>query len=394
MKAAVALSTLAAAASFIGCGSKDTPAVCTIENAFETRQRDLLAAATTAYEPPVIEACPELDVPLDGQADSVGLTGGEYAALLRGANGNFFDDHVWWLKARPRGEAHTVPMQITAEHCDAVTFSKFGYEYRFATPPLSMAPECGRYLTGIAVGHQLGDSWPQVFSIDGSGLIQVAPLLTNTDFGAFLRMPSGRFALPGRDVSVDHLDVVRHDGDSLELVAVANGATFTSASRLVFKVGDFSRLSVQVELEPRAAAMKESWIAMAALSGWFSEIEGRQFDRIRATFTDGTTFETALSDPNLDWGNGEWTAVPIAPHSAALDSLAFLQDRTRADGNWRPNVVLSNIRSNLPVALDISITKDSALGGNVSADLLIDSSAGSTAGSRVSFGYLLTVAAP
>jgi len=385
---------LAAAASFVGCGSKDAPAVCTLENAFDTRQRELLAVAETANEPPSIEACPELDAPSDGQTNSVGLTDGEYAALLRGANGNFFDDHVWWLKARPRGEAHTVPMQITAEHCDAVTFAKFGYEYRFATPPLTMAPECGRYLTGVAVGHQLGDSWPQVFSVDGAGLIQVAPLSTSSDFGAFLRTPRGRFAVPGRDVSVDHLDVVRHDGDSLELVAVGNGATFTSASRLVFKVGDFSRLSVQVELEPRAAATDDPWIAVAALSGWFSAIEGQQFDRIRATFTDGSVSEVALADPNLDWGNGEWTTVPISKHGAALDSLAFLQDRTRADGNWRPNVVLSSLQSNLPLSLEISITKSSVIGGNVTGNLLVDSSMAGRADTRISLGYLLTASVP
>lgn len=381
------------AALVASCGSKET-SLCSIENAFQVQQQKLSAAAKSAYEPPSIDACPEVDAPLDGQASSIGLTAGEYASLLRGANGNFFDDHLWWVKARPRGETHVVPLRITAEHCDAVTFEKFGYEYRFATPPLTEAPECGRYLTGIAAGHQLGDSWPQVFSLDGSGLIQVAPLSKTSEWGAFLRAPRAPSATPGRDTSIDQLDVVRHDGDSLELVALANGVTFSSVSRLVLKVGELSKLSVQVELEPRATATDDPWLAVAALSDWFSDVQGRQFDRIRATFTDGTSFEVALADPDLDWGHGEWTQLPTTQGGATLDSLAFLQDRTRAEGNLRPNVVLSNIESNLPIAIGVALTTESVLGGNVVADLRVDSSAASAAGARISVAYLATVSAP
>src|SRR6478735_4797435 len=125
MRPPAALSTwLLVVATLCGCSSKDVD-VCSNADAFAARKLDARAAAKTSYEPPVIEACPELDLPQDGRAMSVGLTAGEYAALLRGANGNFFDDHVFWLKATPRGASHVVPLQMTAERCESVTFAKF-----------------------------------------------------------------------------------------------------------------------------------------------------------------------------------------------------------------------------------------------------------------------------
>lgn len=379
----------------VGCGSKaPPPSPCSIENAAENRKRYARDEAQFAYEPPTVEPCPELDPPLDGQARSVGLTAGEYAGLLRGANGNFFDDHVWWLKALPRGESHVVPIQITAEHCDAVTFAKFGYEYPFASPPLTVAPECGRYLTGVAVGHQLADSWPQVFSIEGSGLIQLAPLVANSEFGPVLRAPRGPLDAPGRDSSIDLVDFVRHDGDSIELVAVANGFTFSSSTRLVLKIGDVSRLSVQVQIDPRALAADQPLLAVAALSGFFSSEKGDHFDRIRATFVDGSSLEIALSDPNIAWGDGAWTSVPLVKPDAALESLALLQDRTRAEGNPRPDLVLSNIQASVPLDLDVSVTTRAIPGGNVAANLLVDSSAAIAAGSPISVAYLITASTP
>jgi len=385
---------LLVALEMCGCGSKAPASRCTIENAPENRKREAEQAARSEYEPPVVEACPDLDPPVDGQASSVGLTAGEYASLLRGANGNFFDDHVWWLKALPRGESHVVPMQINAEHCDPVTFSKFGYEYPFATPPLTVAPDCGRYLTGISAGHQLGDSWPQIFGVDGSGLIQIAPLSPGSEIGSFVRTPRGPLDTPGRDSSIDVLDVVRHDGDSLELALAANGVTFASAVRLVLKVGDFSRLSVQVEVDPRARASEDPLLAVAALSGWFSDSAGHLFDRIRATFVDGTSLELALADSALDWGNGAWTSVPLQRSGAALESLALLQDRTHAEGNARPDILLSNIQANFPVDLAIALTTRAVPGGNVAANLLVDSTASVASGVPISVSYLITASVP
>lgn len=380
------------AALVTGCGSKDD-AVCSNVHAIDARLLDAQAAAKTSYEPPVISACPELDPPLDGEDKSLGLTAREYAALLRGANGNFFDDHVWWLKATPRGESHVIPVQITAERCDQVTFAKFGYDYAFATPPLPSAPACGRYLTGVHVGHQMGDSWPEIFSIEGSGVIRLAPLASTTAFAAFLRLPRDPLDVPAPDSTVDRVDVVRHDGDSLEFAALANGPTFASSLRLVLKVGDESRLSVQLELEPRALATENPLVAVGALSAWFSNDANRDFDRVRATFSDGTSFETALSEPGLDWGKGQWTSVALPQGGAPLESLEFLQNGRR-DGIPRPNVTISNFQSSVPIGLDLSLSTRSVLGGNVVANLLVDSSASSQSDGPISVSYLVTASPP
>jgi hypothetical protein len=373
-----------------GCASKDDPNTCSNLDSFAAHERTARAAATTSYAPPSITPCSELDPPLDEQATSPGLTFGEYEALLRGANGNFFDDHTWWLKATPRGAASVVPVKISAERCEEVTFAKFGYDYAFATPPLAVAPECGRYLTGMLVGHQLGDSWPAIFGIDGSGVIRLAPLSTGGTFGPFLRLPRSLLDTAALEATLDRIDVVTHDGDSLELGALVNGPSFASAARLVLKVGDPSRLSVQLEIDPRAAGADGSRLAVAALSGWFSNTADRDFDRVRATFSDGTSFEMALSDAGLDWGTGKWTPVPLSP-TGALESLAFLQNGAGADGSSRPNVTLSNFQSSQPLAFGLSLSTRSVLGGNVIANLSVDSSA---AGAPISVSYLVTVAPP
>jgi len=371
---------------FFGCGSKEG-AVCSNADAFAEFELDARAAAKSSYEPPVIEACPELDLPSDGEATSIGLTSAEYAALLRGANGNFFDDHLWWLKATPRGASHVVPLQMTAERCDSVTFAKFGYEYAFATPALPAAPTCGRYLTGLAVGHRLDDSWPEVFSVEGSGLVRAAPLSLSSSFAGFLHIPQAPRSVLGRDAKLDRLQVVRHDGDSLELAAFATGSTFASAMRLVLKVGDSTRLSVQLELEPRALAADNPLIAVAALSGWFSSDEGHDFERVRVTFADGTFGETALGDPGLNWGTGEWTSVPFAHGGSMLDSVALLHDDPVT-----PNLMISNLQSSDPLVFDLSLSTQSPPGGNVVANLLVDVSAAIATGRSVSLSYLLTTA--
>jgi len=390
MKQSWASSTLVLVATLVsGCGSKDAD-VCSNANAFDARQLDAQKAAMTAYAPPVISSCPELDPPLDGEAISVGLTAGEYNALLRGANGNFFDDHTWWVKAVPRGESHVIPMQITAERCDQVSFAKFGYDYAFATPPLRAAPACGRYLTGVMVGHRVADFWPAVFSVEGSGVIRLAPLSAAAVFGPFLRLPRAPLDAPGQESTIDQLDVLRHDGDSLELAALENGPSFASALRLVLKVGDVSRLSVQLELDPRVATAASPLIAVAALSGWFSHSPEHDFDRVRATFADGTSFETSLSNPDIDWGTGEWTPVPLPQGASPLESLAFLQDGTSA----RPNVLLSNLESSVPIEFGLSVSTQPVLGGNVVGNLLLDSSLASAMDLPITVSYLVTVSPP
>jgi len=370
-----------------GCGSEDA-GVCSDTSGLEARKSEARAAAETDYSPPVITPCPELDLPLDGQASSEGLTVSEYGSLLRGANGNFFDDGRWWLKATPRGASRVVPLQITAERCEPVTFAKFGYDYAFATPPLVAAPACGQYLTGLEVGHQIGDSWPEVLDVDGSGLIRLAPLAASTGFSAFLRIPRAPLDSTGPDSTLERIDVLRHDGDSLELIARANGPNFAATLRLVLKVGDVSRLSVQLELEPRASIADVPLIAAAALSGRFANVGERDFDHVQATFADGGSFDTALTDPTIAWGQGDWTRVPLAESNSELESIAFFQHEAAERAQY-PSVMLSNFQSNVPIALELAVSTRPQPGGNVIANLLVDGSA-SVTGAPIAISYLVT----
>jgi len=372
-----------------GCGTKDA-AVCSTGDELDARKNDAQAAAKTQYSAPVITPCPELDLPLDGQASSEGLTAGEYGSLLRGSNGNFFDDGRWWLKAMPRGAERVDPVQISAERCQPVTFAKFGYDYAFATPPLVAAPACGRYLTGLEVGHQIGDSWPEILDVDGSGLIRLAPLAVTTAFAALLRAPRAALDAAGPDSTLERIDVLRHDGDTVELLALANGPNFAAVLRLVLKVGDSSRLSVQMEFEPRALAGENPVIAVAGLSGKFANADERDFDQVQGKFADGSSFTTVLADPTLDWGADGWTRIPLAQGSAELESVTFSQASGAAERAPYPNLMLSNFQSSLPIAFELSVTKDAPPGGNVVAELLVDSSLASATGAPISVSYLVT----
>jgi hypothetical protein len=377
------------------CSAKEDPdARCSSAGALEQRKKDARATAELDYSPPPIEPCPELDPPLDGQSSAPGLTPTEYNALLRGANGNFFDDGIWWIKAIPRGGTHVVPLTITAERCEEVTFDKFGYDYAFATPALTSAPACGRYLTGIFAGHQLGDGWPQIFSIESSGLIRLAPLANAVAFGPYLRMPRDLLATPTGDSSVDHVDVALHDAESIELAALVDGPSFSSAVRLVFKSGEPSRLGVTIELNPRAPGADSSRIAIAALSGSFLPDGTRDGDRIEATYSDGTSEQTALADPNLDWGTGDWTTVSRSAEGVGLASAAFLQNASGTAGVTRPNVTISNIDANVPVGFELAFTSEPKLGGNVAANLILDLSAVSAPDLPVHLSYLVTASRP
>jgi hypothetical protein len=160
------------------------------------------------------------------------------------------------------------------------------------------------------------------------------------------------------------------------------------------KVGDLSRLSVQVELYPRALAADQPLLALAALSGWFSSAQGYHFDRIRATFSDGSSLELELAEPTLDWGTGAWTSVPTMHSEAALESVALLQDRTLAQGNVRPDLLLSNIQTSSPISLDVAVTTRAMPGGNVAANLLVDASAAIAAGTPITLAYLVTATVP
>ena len=386
--------TLLLSAALVGGCSSDEASVCSNGNALEERKRDAQEVAKAAYSPPITAACPELDPPSDGEAASVGLTAREYGALLRGANGNFYDNGTWWLKATPRGESHVVPVQITDERCERVTFAKFGYDYAFATPPMTEAPACGRYLTGINVGHQLSDSWPEIFRFDGAGLIRLGPLMAAAEFAAFLRLPHDAGELSAESTTVDRIDVLRHDDDTVEFAALASGPTFASALRLVLKVGDESRLSVQLELYPRSSTVDSPLIAAAALSGWFGNVDGRDFDRVRAMYNDGSTSEVALGDHNIDWGDGQWTRVPVGQGSSELESLSFIQDETSGDRSHRSNVTISNLQSSVPIALDLSVATQRAVDGNVIANLLVDSSTTGSPGAPISVSYLVTASLP
>lgn len=377
----------------VACELKKEDEACSNAPTLAARKQDAANAAKGEYVTPLIEACPELDPPADAQLSSPGLVEAEYQGLLRGANGNFFDDGNWWLKAMPRGGVHTTPLTILGERCQPVTYEHFGYDYAFAKPAITSAPACGRYLTGVLVGHQLEDSWPAVFAVESSGLIRLAPLVSESAFAGYLRAPRG---LPGSAAgasTLDRIDVELHDSDSVEFAAVVNGSTFSSALRMVLKAGPESLLSVGVDIYPRANFGDAPQLAVAALSGAFLVDGPRDFDRVTASFSAGVAFEVALDDGTLDWGDDGWVRAPGSLEPDVPASITFSKG-AMSGAAAAPRMTISNIDSSVPLRFELALTNHAELGGNVVGSLVLDSSAlaGSTAPIHVS--YLVTAAAP
>lgn len=385
-------------ATFSACAScafdKAKEESCANAPTLEERKRDAQVAAESSYVEPAVAACPELDPPLDGEPNSPGLTDQEYQGLLRGANGNFFDDGTWWIKAMPRGGVHTTPMEIVAEHCQQVTYDRFGYDYAFAKPALTAAPDCGQYLTGILAGHKLGDSWPAVFGVEGSGLMRLSPLSPASVFDAYLQSPGGLVGMPAEGATLDRLDVELHDADSVEFAAVVSSVAFTSALRLVLKVGEETRLAVAMDIYPRASFQDSPRIAVAGLSGAYVPTGAHDFDRVQVAYMDGTTAETKLDDALLDWGNGGWTRVPSSTSSVAVQSITLMQAAAPASAPRSPKLTLSNIDSSVPIGFDLAITSQPTPGGNVVGSLVLDLSAAGALASPIHLSYLATAAPP
>jgi hypothetical protein len=294
----------------------------------------------------------------------------------------------------PRGGVHQRPLKIVAEHCQEVTYDRFGYDYAFAMPPLTAAPECGRYLTGILAGHKLGDSWPAVFGIEASGLMRLAPLSPSSVFDAYLQSPRGLRGTSTETSTLDRLDVELHDADSVEFAAVVSGAAFTSALRVVVKVGDETRLLVSMDIFPRANIQELPRIAVAGLSGTYLANGAHDFDRVEVVYSDGMTLETKLDDGSLEWENEGWTHLPGATGTAGLQSISLMQAVAQGSAPRSPKMTISNIDSNIPITFDLAITNQAIPGGNVVGSLVLELSEEAAFESPIHVAYLATAAPP
>jgi hypothetical protein len=386
-----------------GHGSGGDDAHCSDANASERLQSDAQSAAATDYAPPPVEPCSDLDAPADALASSPGLTATEYSTLLRGANGNFFDDGTWWLKAAPRGESHVKPLEIVAEACEHVNFASFGYDYASATPALASAPQCGRYLVGMQAGHRIDDSWPQLLSVEGSGLVRLAPLRAATVFGSYLRLPSGLPGDPNGLSNVARLEVIGHDDATLGLVALSEGSTFAAAMHLTLTPGDATRLSVELELFLRKGGAPPSDLSLAALSGTFQVgADDFDFDQVTASFSDGTSRTTALSDPKLEWSDGASSSISLNKDGTSLSSFKLAQGSRASQGDGgpagdtgeRPDVTVSEIHSDMPLALTLSLASETVAGGNVVASLVLAAADANAAIGPIHVSYLVTASLP
>ncbi len=397
-------SLLGVACLLTSCGhGSDTGSSCGNATALERTRANAQLKAASDPAMPQVESCSEVDAPSDGLASSPGLTAAEYAGLLHEDKGNFFDDGTWWLKAAPRGETHVEPLDVVAENCQQASFESFNYDYASATPPLSSAPECGRYLVAIQAGHRIGKLWPQLLSLEGSGLVRLAPLRTITAFGSYLRVPGGLPADDNFQSHVTQVNVIRHDENTLELVALAEALTFTAAIHLTFTAGQATRLKLELDIFLRGGAPPPSDLSLGALTGTFRVGGGNvDFDQLTAAFSDGTSRVKGLADVKLDDRDPAWRTTSVGSGGASLSAFALVQGARApsqpgddaASSAERPDMTVSDIHSDVPLTLALSLTSQPELDTNVSADLVMNAEDAGKAASPIHVSYQVTASLP
>src|SRR5574342_751152 len=92
-----------------------------------------------------------LDAPRNGKKEATGLVFEEYEAIETVTS--FFDDQVWWLKTRPRGNVHIDPLRVfeaAGQTNNEIPYQIGDYNYKspVVTPPLpDPVPKSGQYIS-------------------------------------------------------------------------------------------------------------------------------------------------------------------------------------------------------------------------------------------------------
>ncbi|HET9960676.1 MAG TPA: glucan biosynthesis protein [Polyangiaceae bacterium] len=408
-----------AAGAVVSCGNSERSGrtgaqLCDDRARLADRRAEAEANARLEFVSQNAESCLELDRPEFDSSESsgevAGLDAGEYAALVRDANGNFYDDGTWWLKGAPRGEVHVDPVRLSSERCESVTFERLGFNYSAARPPIWDVPECGKYLTGLYAGSRTGSSWPQLLHIDGSGWTRLAALEKEPAFGSYVRLLGSGPANGDGSARVIGIDVVTVDSEALRLRLSLDGPDFSGLMDALLAPGNPSRLFVEVSLFPRAGRPL-SRLPLATLSGGFlrgrsdtpenDTDEAHDADRIEVQWDDE-------SRSGWDWaelvggarGSG-WETLAAGEPGDRVKSMALIQSE-RAPERYaaepearyarRPDLGIREIRSDLPLFVELAFSARPMLEGNAAVTLMLDATRHDSGPIRVS--YIVEAAVP
>ncbi|MCM8779481.1 MAG: glucan biosynthesis protein [Candidatus Omnitrophica bacterium] len=360
------------------------------ENPFFRREELIEKAKKMAqerYSPVRIVPIPELDPPVDGKPESVGLVYEEY---LKIGGDKFYDDLNWWAMARPRGSQNKYPLNIFAYEPDKRAYKEIKYDitkynYSSATPPITRVPPEGQYITTLDLGRILvAGKFPQFFTLGGDGYLRFIPLAESRQMGASFRVAGHNvtWSRTNGDPFDEDFPLVREvylrrlGNNWINLLALIDCEGFSGVMDIKLKPHDITLMEVEANFFPRRDILikNEPHTGFAAFSSMFflgeedtperNDDEAHDSDYLVVNFKDGTAKEIKLKNPE-----DKKIEQPFIPDKEVVSFS--LQQRDRDPLHYsafsvsqyatRPSFDLRIIRTNLPLKVklfEISTTSE------------------------------------
>ncbi len=213
----------------------------------------------SAYEIPLIQAIPELDPPVDGRPESLGLVFQESNTIL--ARSKFTDQLQWYAFARPRAALDKLPFQVYIDNNNDGTYdlrtyadANFDYSSPIIQPPINpgLLPIAGKVLSRFIIGHAQGMGYPQFFDINANGYVRFNGFAPQTVGSSYRVATHNVFA--GQDEDYPRFRDIYFrllDTNTSNLIGLVDSEGFTGAVDINLTPGEESAMKVSATFFPR-----------------------------------------------------------------------------------------------------------------------------------------------
>lgn len=325
----------------------------------------------------------ELDPPPTGVLTDPGLVFEEYNAI-RGDK--YFDDHIFALETRPRGNVFRQLLQIVNRNVSppqVVPYILAHYDYSAPViqPPLPTIPAAGQYIAGLQVIHLVSgsnNSFPIILVVNGDGFLRLTGEPPRT-FGTSYRVAThnvGASTLAGDPFNEDFPRIVQMatevvDARRIRLSFLVDSGAFTGTLLCELVPGVESMMDVQatfimrrdlskgVEMHTGFAGMSSLFFQGAADTPAIASDQAHDADFLVLTLSDGSVTEFALRNPatplSMDF---------VAPLGRTITSVV-LEQRDRDPAHYatfasaayasRSSLAIEQINASVPFKVTLQI---------------------------------------
>lgn len=304
---------------------------------------------------------------------SLGLDFVEYGRL---SGKLFYDDHVWWLRANPRGNFEREPLALwiyQRERYVPVVYraEDFRYAHPAIQPPLPVPiPAAARYLSAVDIGFQRKNPkrWPQVLHLGGNGygrLTGFPPL----EFGTSFRLGVHNVGQPNEDfIKLHKLYLHPLNEQALRLLGLVDCEAYAAALMATLHPGAASslRVTLKIFLRKPLRVADEPSLGPLGLSSMFwkdsrttphdTSDEAHDADRLIVWYADGRRREQLLAIPAEPSDPPFWADFGEAVDFALVQSnrnAAHYRRYAPVDYANRVSLLISDISSSLPYTVGL-----------------------------------------